>query len=80
MSTTEFRARDSHVRNRTARALIVLKVDTAARYQKLIDLLDDVRRAGRSAAHLEGDAYVEGSERFSVERMTPHDYKELGAL
>lgn len=54
----------------TTGSIVTLKIDTAARYQRLIDLLDDVRHASRPAAEI----------RYSVQRMTPDDYKEVGTL
>jgi biopolymer transport protein ExbD len=61
-------------------AVVALRIDTAARYQQLIDLLDDIRHGARSGARLNGGAYVEGNERFSIQPMTPLDYKEVGTL
>lgn len=63
---------------RTEGAMVTLKVDTVARYQRLVDMIDDVRRAGRREAR--GDDVMGGGREggFSVQRMTPQDYREVG--
>ena len=58
---------------RTSGAIVAIKVDTAARYQRLVDLLDDVRRASRMA----GDDGDDDGTRYSVQRMTADDYREV---
>lgn len=61
-------------------AALALRVDTAARYEMLIDLIDRIRRNERIANEREGDSHQERSEGLSIERMTPSEQKEVGAL
>jgi len=61
-------------------ASIALRVDTAARYERLIDLIDQIRHAERVSNEREGDLHQGWNGGFSIERMTPSEQKEVGTL
>lgn len=61
-------------------AVVALRVDTAARYGELVDLIDQLRHGERIANERKGDSHQGWVGRFSIERMTPAERKEVGTL